>query len=205
MGRRKPRPEAPLRLCRSRRVSCQSLERVGLHLSVEPNANHLLFDRQPVVCPFATDDAWVRSAVVGLIGIESHIARVDVEHQGLPVLRAPTTPGGLLRQHLLEVVTDQRSVERLTGEVAPQRAGLAVEHDERVADQLAGHAKGEGLAVYFSGIHDARVTKWSPGDGDVRPTQAIVDDLDLAHDGDWIGMRLASDLDTDDVQALSHR
>src|SRR5260370_38780044 len=173
MGRRKPRPEAPLRLCRSRRVSCKSLERVGLHLSVEPNANHLFFDRQPVVCPFAPDDAWVRSAVVGLVGIESHISRVDVDQQGLTVLRAPTAPCGLLRQHLPQPVTNQRSVERLTREVAPQRAGLTFEHDERVTDQLAGHTKGEGLAVYLSGIHDARVTKWSPCDGNVRPTEAI--------------------------------
>src|SRR5712692_6105394 len=64
--------------------------------------------------------------------------------------------------------------------------------------------KGEGLAVYLSGIHDARVTKWSPGDGNVRPTQAIVDDLDPAHESDGVGMRLASELDPDDVQVLSH-
>src|SRR5712692_8806161 len=102
------------------------------------------------------------------------------------------------------MVTNQRSLEGLAGEVAPQRAGLAVEHDERVADQLAGNAKGKGLAVDVSGIHDARVAKRSPGDGDVFPAQAIVDDLDPAHEGNGVRVRLTCELDPDDGQVFPY-
>src|SRR5712692_2719641 len=113
------------------------------------------------------------------------------------MLGAPAAPRRLLRQHLLKVGTEQRALERLAGEVTPQRAGLAVKHHQRVANQLAGDAEGQRSPVHVSGIHDARETEWSPGDGDVAATKAVVDDFDPAHEGDREGMSLTPERDSD--------
>src|SRR5713226_6358522 len=130
--------------------------------------------------------------------------RIDLEKKALGVRAAPTPPAGLAGWQALQLLTRQGTSERLAGQVTPQGAGLPVIHDKRVAYQESRNPKGERSVLDLSGIHDARVAEWSPGDRDRSSADLVIDDLRPAEDGHRISSRLSIHRNADDMRGVRH-
>ena len=113
------------------------------------------------------------------------VARVRVVRPGKSLLQGqcvrirldPLRPRGQREGHVLQVRPFKRARYGFRQEVAPQRAGFAVEHHQRVHDELAGHAEVQHLAVHLSGVPDSSEAEGSPGDRDRLPSHHVVHDL----------------------------
>ena len=98
----------------------------------------------------------------------------------------------------MELGADEFTGDGFAEDLAPVAFGLAVVHDEDVADKFAGNAEGIFLVVNLAGIHDARKAERSPSDGDGDATNGIVDDFVTAEEGDGVGAGFAIEFDADD-------
>jgi len=156
--------------------SPHGVQRVGLGVIQDANAQHPRLGRQPIVISLAAQDAGIGAAeVTGIvIGLAGVVVRQD---PGIGMGLPPGRPRGLGRGHHLELGATQRSLNGSARQVTPEAVGFAVVHDQRVAHQLAGNAEGQVSPVHRSGIHDARVAERSPGDGERPAADDIVDDL----------------------------
>jgi len=125
------------------------------------------------------------------------------ERVGIPPL--PLAPSRLLRWNFMKALALQRSGNRLTIDLTPQRSRGAVVHHERVAPQHAGDAERGRIPLDLrSGVHDARVRQRSPGDGERLPSDRVVDDLVMIEVPGRVGLSDASHHDSHDRLVVGH-
>ena len=122
------------------------------------------------------DDTGTSVPVVARVRI-ARAGKTLVERQRVRISLDPLAPRGEGNGHVLQLCPLERTGYGLRKKVAPQRAGLAVEHDERVHNELAGNAEVQDLAVYLSGVPDSSKAERSPRDRNRLPSHHVVHDF----------------------------
>ncbi len=140
--------------------------------------------------------AAARPALAGnevLILIWASITTFDHHDAGIGMLLAPESPGGLQARHLFQRRAVHLAGHRPAGELRPYAVGFAVDDQQVVVNEAGGEVEGELTTSQVAGVHDARAGKRSPGRGDRRVADAVVDDLVHGQITDRVGNRFALD------------
>ena len=110
----------------------------------------------------------------------------------------PFGPGRVRYRNRFKPLARQRSADRFTGDVAPQRLGLTVHHDQAVPPQHAGDDEGKSLAFELSGVDHARSTERLPCGCEGNPSELVIDDLVAIELPQRVGAGLVPDDDPED-------
>ena len=148
------------------------------------------FGLESVVFDALADHTRFRTCVVAGVTVALVLASL-VEDECIEMGRLPCVPSRVGERNQFEGFSRQRSFDAPTKELAPESVGLVVIHDQRIHDELAGHAEGVLLTVYESGITYSRKAKRSPCHGDRFTPNDIVHDLVPAQHRDRVGPMLS--------------
>lgn len=118
---------------------------------------------------------WLAVHVVG----ETINSRRHVQDGGVWMLFFPDGPCDHVGDHRFQFVSFVFASHGFAQQVSPFGSCFPVPHHQAPHPEFAGDLKGERLICNFADVHDAVVTQVSPGGGDRRSAQDIVDDFAL--------------------------
>ncbi|MPY93721.1 MAG: ATP-binding cassette domain-containing protein [Acidimicrobiia bacterium] len=131
---------------------------------------------------------------VGVAAIVLGEPRLPRQHEAVGVGGGELGPRRQRHREGVELHASEHAEDPLPGEVPPQRAGLAVVHDQRAVPQRPGYAEVEHPAVVAAIVGERRVAQRAVGDGNRDAVDRVVDDLVPGEDLHRVRTGVAVDL-----------